>query len=407
VTCERVQRLFGIQRELDRGEQRYVALHLRHCETCRDAWQDEQRVLALVRGVPQLEPERSLEGRLLAIPTHSAPRAGPAWPLPHLAVALAVLVLGAAALSLPGGFTARDTDVARPPAGANPDSAAPTSERVTDGAILRQGPPGPALDSARAAALSASQAKRSRPVTARAQRAAAPPDRLAVAAAVSTEVPATSAGIGPAKVGDSHHHASRQGTGNDPGAAGPGGSPTMAPPEPTDTSQDLTVVVFADLAGGGTADCPGCDGHWGDDDAAAAENGHVLLGALTIGIYDATGTVLKEDPITPDSARVERHYSPTGRPPFTVQLQLSTSGWSICRAGGASERQKVAAGPPATVNFPLSNGCPRPTSVPTATATASAAPVEQPTSSPTPAAPTAIPPPVPFVAVPTAETPTP
>lgn len=72
----RVSRLVGVYGELDRAERRMIDEHLRACDACRQAWCDEQRVRAYLKGLPCVEPPVGLEGRLLAIPTAVAGVAG-------------------------------------------------------------------------------------------------------------------------------------------------------------------------------------------------------------------------------------------------------------------------------------------------------------------------------------------
>ncbi len=111
MSCEHVRRQLGVYRDLDRTERRAVARHLRGCERCRQHWQDEQAVRALVCAVPLLDPPRSLESRLLAIPAVARRPLLPR-PAPWLMLAAASLLLGAATLvwgpsNVPS--TARDT----------------------------------------------------------------------------------------------------------------------------------------------------------------------------------------------------------------------------------------------------------------------------------------------------------
>lgn len=99
MICDSVQRLMSVQRELDRAERRVVSAHLRTCQACRAAWRDELRVRALISAVPDLDPPRGLEARLLHIPSQppGPPPSGPGFSFgPHgLGLLLAAVALGA------------------------------------------------------------------------------------------------------------------------------------------------------------------------------------------------------------------------------------------------------------------------------------------------------------------------
>ncbi len=152
----------------------------------------------------------------------------------------------------------------------------------------------------------------------------------------------------------------------------------------------LTALVFADVAGDGSLDCPGCDGVLtAEDRELAAAAGLDLPAGMQLVVYDLSepgGSVLWEETLTPDGPAVTHEVNGVcGVLPLRVQLKLPAGAWAACPVVGALEREVTTPGD-ATVTFPLTAGCPLPTPTlsptlvpPTATAPPpTAAPGEQP-----------------------------
>lgn len=398
MNCEHIERLLSVPRDLDRAERRLVSEHLRAgCGSCRQAWYDEQRVRDLIRRLPEVAPPPGLEARLLGLPSRApGPAAGTSSALATragalLATTVAGMVFTALVLPRLGGFT-DDGSPTWPPVvvgpGALPD---PNDTVVGTGATVAPGSlallaiprltrvdlrlPGPpvAVDGAGVAAVI--------------DPAAARPARVAPPAPLSTPVAAAALPDGPRETPGDHEGRSGRRDGSnagdpDPPAAPPSATPNEpAPTQPVRVCADITVRVFADVAGEGTrAGCPGCDGRWSAEDAAmAAAAGIALPPGLQVAVYDDSGLVLGEWALAGGASPLAEVALARvcGDAPLTVQLVgLATPDWASCPAVGATERIIDRAGP-AAADFPLAPRCPLPT------ATTTLEPASSPTS-PTP-----------------------
>jgi hypothetical protein len=133
----------------------------------------------------------------------------------------------------------------------------------------------------------------------------------------------------------------------------------------------LIAAVFADLAGTGPLDgCSGCDGTWGDEDAARAAALGQMLPPFQVSVYDAAGRDLFERRLDiAGRAFVEVATGPLcGELPLRVEVLGGPEGWVACPASGGLTREVAEAGE-ARVAFPLfpAAGCPAPPATATAT----------------------------------------
>lgn len=184
--------------------------------------------------------------------------------------------------------------------------------------------------------------------------------------------------------------------GGDPAA------PTAAPRVPTATAEapalcaDLSIRVFADVAG--EADdpaCPACDGRWTDaDDARAAALGLRLPTGFQLAVYDAAGRVRAESPsLAPDGARIDWSFGRVcGVAPLTVQVVGMPAVWAPC-PGSSDDALSIREPGPAALQLGLQPACPvaPPPATTTPTPTASPAAPQAPTGTPDPLPTTAAP----------------
>lgn len=414
----RVSRLVGVYGELDRAERRMIDEHLRACDACRQAWCDEQRVRAFLKGLPCVDPPAGLEARLLAIPAAAAGGGGggggttwPGWPwLASLTAAVALVgglsmaTWGGDAPVAPPAGTARL--VTAPAHGANPS---PVARAARPPLALAAGDP-----DALAAGTGADPNARPAPLAVAPRAAAGDPSRPSAADAAAS-MAATGGGGLPAAVAvanasgePSVHDPAPVRRGSPPARgdrAAPGNPPTaanVAPRAPTATAgapalcADLSIRVFADVAGE-TADpvCPACDGRWTDaDDARAAALGLRLPAGFQLAVYDATGRVRAESPsLAPDGARIDWSFGRVcGVAPLTVQVVGLPAVWAACPAA-PGDALAIREPGPAALQLGLQPACPvaPPPATATPTPTASPAAPQTPTGTPDPLPTTAAP----------------
>jgi hypothetical protein len=349
--------------------------------------------------VPQLEPPRGLEGRLLAIPaTAGVARSG--HPVaPWLAVAgLLLLLFGAGQARLGTGESDAPMDTAPKvmlqagEAGATAPTAVARHQAPSAAAGFGRGQTVAELQ-ALGAVRAPAQVAAARPLPAR--PAARPPVAAAPAPGASAApggAPAPGAGPGPGAQGTPDEPRSRP---RRSGTATPQ-PPPSAEPLPT-ACVDITVLAFADLAGGANPDCPTCDGRPSPADDAAAAAAGVVLPDWQVTLYDplnpdTSAATIREAHLTVAGGRGSYHFNSCDFPdlsvhlPVRVQLRLqSADGWSVCPTLGRLEQDVTTAGS-TTVLFPMTNGCPVPTPPPSATPGSEP---EEPGAAPATAAPTA------------------
>lgn len=396
----RVSRLVGVYGELDRAERRMIDEHLRACDACRQAWCDEQRVRAYLKGLPCVEPPAGLEARLLAVPA-SAGAGGPAgreawtgrpWWSPLVAT---VVVLGAVSTAAWG------VDVLAPPPVGAPATVTGSAAAAGSTSVARAGRP-PVVGRATAAAGDAGFGA----TTARAigtdgfTRPASPAGAPADQAAAAAPTPGLAGGSpsahdpAPARRGPSAR-------GDRAAEGAPRAVVTASPRAPGPTTAaafcaDVSIRVFADVAGdGGDPACPTCDGRWTEaDDARAAVLGLRLPADFHLAVYDADGRVRAESPLLqPAGARIDWSFGAVcGAGPLTVQVVGLPSAWTPC---GTAPGDALTVREPAAAALvlgllpacPVALPSPTPTPAPSATPPVPPAPTGTPTGAPTSGAP--------------------
>jgi hypothetical protein len=393
VICERVRRQLGVYRELDRVERRAVAQHLAACPSCRAAWQEEQQARAVIVGVPRLEPPRGLEGRLLAIPA-TAGTARPGHPvMPWFAVTGVLLLLfGAGFVQLTSGRSAP------PVTNGAARVTSPETQAIGSGPIVRQIAPSMLLDKiSRDEQAAVMLAQHTAPFTAvsvaarsvSAARAAEPPANAAPAPLTvdpGAGAPGPGRGLGAGVHGEEDDEAGGKRATRTPVP------PTEAAPLPSPTvCVDIKVVAFADLVGGDSPDCPGCDGQWTPEDEAAAAAAGVVVPTWLATLYDladpdTSTSTIDEKWLIVDGGQASYTFKVCDES-FPIRVELSapsTVDWFVCPLLGTLE-QEVTSADITEVRFPMTLGCPAPTPPPSATALT---PPEDPAADPTAPAPT-------------------
>ncbi len=370
MSCEQVRRLLAVYGELDRPERRAVTQHLRGCPACRAQWAEELQVRALLHQVPVLSPPRGFEERLLAIPASPSAGAGPRA-LPWLAAAGAALLVGLG------------TMVVQPPAPVSPGGGTAPTPPAAATVVSRLSAPAPRL----APPPTAQPAPAEPPVVAGARVSARPAPgagRAYLGLAPVVGVDPTRSADQPVRGGE---------PAGDTGGDGRGARARPTAPAPTPTAPacvQVTLVAFADLAGVGSLEGPGCDGAWTEDVAVVAASASLALPPLLVSAYDPAQDWLTqiERWIEGDGARVELALPDCLHPGWRLRLRDPAGIWNPCPAVGATDRTVPDQGP-ATVGFPLTMGCPLPGPTPSSTpvGTAPVSGTATPADSPAPVAP--------------------
>ncbi|MFN8423374.1 MAG: SdrD B-like domain-containing protein, partial [Anaerolineae bacterium] len=151
---------------------------------------------------------------------------------------------------------------------------------------------------------------------------------------------------------------------------------------------DFTIgaVAYVDVAGGGTADCPGCNGEYDPEDEAFATTNP--LGTMEFVVKDMTGTEVArgttEALVGLQRAQLTVPAIDQGES-YTLELVAPPDGWQLCTSESASRTIPFDAFiiDNAREDFHFYMGCNRPTDVPTQAGVA--------TNTPQPSAPTATP----------------
>jgi hypothetical protein len=417
MNCRRVNLLLGEYRHLDRAERRMVDAHLRGCDACRQARQDEVRVRAAIINIPSCEPTPGLEPRLRAIAASPPPPAagGPSGGVANRVGWLVAAVVGGVALFVaspwggpaPGGSPAGSDQAAgiRPAARSAVSSVGRAAGSLPETIVRRRGavrwgttaPEVPedvvagqgvevALDAAPTVRLGAAE-----------HRSASRP---------GADLPAKSVPVNPVPAPAIAIADATSGPVDRPRRADPPAAPPAVNPQQTSTPRPvatqplasptprgcvvITAQVFADLAGAGSlADCPGCDGAWtAGDEALAAELGVVLPAGVQLAVYDANRNVLVEETFdVQQSPMVEHAFEDLCfELPVSVALVNLPPGWATCPVSGVVEQHVDTPGR-AQVRFPLTSGCPiaTPSATPTATQVTTPMPVGSSEPAPLPA----------------------
>lgn len=433
MTCERIQRLMGVPRELGRAEQRMLSEHLRTCRHCQAAWSDEKRVLRYLEHVPQLNPPVALERRLLTIPLVAAPASRNFARYFGNHTLMAVLV----GLGLLAAWPTYHQLLDRSPAGPDPvSSQAFETGRAAIGSpaggpsvqpILRMGAvnllvSAPAADSsaldadAMVTSLNGRQVQRSRVVGARNASSAHPP----AGSAHGRPLPADGSpnhpdNPNPPAADDGNGKSKPDGNDRDSGDRDTNPGASRPVPTPVRTAcYNIHVQLFADLAGGNADQaCGGCDGQWGEEDAkAAAARGIGLPAGIQLvvseGTFDLQEVIHKDAIDTPDYYTTLTACTTGAANDLRVSLHgLDEDLWSLCpTSAGPQEPVPVGDGSgDYSVRFALVAACPPqtpppPISTSPAPLATDPAPSSGPPASPGGADPPGQPPTAPVITVP-------
>jgi hypothetical protein len=403
----------AVHGELDRPERRAVAAHLRACDRCRLVWHQELRVKAVIAAIPDLEPPKGLEARLLRIPSTPPPTPGPGFRPTLLgpaggAALLAAITIGASILVAPRFAGTATHAVASSPAGVSAIAAPPAAAAtiVTRNEVARLAFPAPDTTPAASTAAQGRQSQGSeragpsRPAPFVAlPNAERDPARDGERAAIGQVEPRS--GDRPDQVGARHESpdapsapASEIEKPAAGGAAVPASelhvTPVPATVSPTPaTCASLSLHVFADTAGEGPRACGGCDGSFEVADASVAAEMGLTLPVFEVRVIDSASSTLYEGLVVADGASVWVELPELcGSWPLAVRLEELPDGWAACPSSGSLSRL-VAGLESGTAVFPLTSGCYEPTppaALLTPMPTATSLPTETPDPMVTPSA---------------------
>ncbi|MCC7018976.1 MAG: hypothetical protein IT332_04440 [Ardenticatenales bacterium] len=151
-----------------------------------------------------------------------------------------------------------------------------------------------------------------------------------------------------------------------------------AAPAAQDGDFTISLVAFVDVAGGGTADCPGCNGEYdAEDESFAAGN---PLGEMEFVVRDMAGAEVSRT-VTTQLLGLQRAQFTVPAidvdESYTLELVAPPSGWQLCTGESGTRTIPFDAFviDSAREDFHFFLGCDRPTDEPTAPVDATATPL--------------------------------